>query len=60
MLIFISQFSQGIDKNDFNILSMYDKSESAKIGKGSKDRYDSVIIDIPVDKNWKKRLSILF
>ena len=26
MLIFISQFSQGIDKNDFNILSMYDKS----------------------------------
>ncbi len=61
MLIFISQFSQGIDKNDFNILSMYDKSESAKIGKGySVDRYDSVIIDIPVDKNWKKRLSVLF
>ena len=61
MLIFISQFSQGIDKNDFNILSMYDKSEGAKVGKGySKDKYDSVVIDIPIDKNWKKRLSILF
>lgn len=54
MLIFISQFSQGIDKNDFNILSMYDKSENAR------DRYDSSIIDIPIDKNWKNRLAILF
>lgn len=26
MLIFLSQFSQGIDRKDFNILSMYDKS----------------------------------
>lgn len=61
MLIFISQFSQGIDKNDFNILSMYDKSESMKEGKTVvKDRYDSATIDIPIDKNWRKRLSILF
>lgn len=61
MLIFISQFSQGIDKNDFNILSMYDKSEGVKEGKSYvKDRYDTAIIDIPIDKNWKKRLSILF
>lgn len=55
MLIFISQFSQGIDKNDFNILSMYDKSESVKEG-----RYESATIDIPIDKNWRKRLAILF
>ena len=27
MLIFISQFSQGIDQSDFNILSMYDRTE---------------------------------
>ena len=30
MLIFISQFSQGIDKNDFNILGSYDRNESIK------------------------------
>jgi hypothetical protein len=40
---------------------MYDKSESLKEGKTHvKDRYDSAIIDIPIDKNWRKRLSILF
>ena len=26
MLIFLSQFSQGIDRKDFNILSMYDRT----------------------------------
>jgi hypothetical protein len=58
MLIFISQFSQGIDKNDFYILSMYDKTE---VGKSQyKDRFDPTIIDIPVDKNWKKKLAVLF
>jgi hypothetical protein len=60
MLIFISQFSQGIDKNDFNILSMYDKSETYNSKNYIKDRYDSAVIDIPIDKNWKKRLSTLF
>lgn len=54
MLIFISQFSQGIDKNDFNILGTYDRTESRM------DGYDSAIIDIPIDRNWKKRLGILF
>ena len=52
MLIFISQFSQGIEKNDFNILGTYDRSEN----KGG----DSSMIDIPIDKNWRKRLAILF
>ena len=53
MLIFISQFSQGIDKNDFSILSSYDRTDN-------KDGIDSVIIDIPIDRYWKKRLAILF
>ena len=53
MLIFISQFSQGIDKNDFNILGSYDRSEHSK-------GYDSAIIDIPIDRYWKKRLAVLF
>ena len=53
MLIFISQFSQGIDQNDFNILSMYDRFE------GKKEK-DFTSIDIPIDKNWKKKLAILF
>jgi hypothetical protein len=25
-----------------------------------KDRYDTATIDIPIDKNWRKRLAILF
>jgi hypothetical protein len=54
MLIFISQFSQGIDKNDFNILGTYDRGETRIEG------FDSAIIDIPIDRNWKKRLAILF
>ena len=53
MLIFISQFSQGIDKNDFNILGSYDRSENS-------NGLDSAIIDIPIDRFWKKRLAILF
>ena len=53
MLIFISQFSQGIDKNDFNILGSYDRSENIK-------GFDSAIIDIPIDRFWRKRLAILF
>ena len=52
MLIFISQFSQGIDKNDFNILGTYDRSEA-------REHLESAIIDIPIDKNWKKRLAVL-
>lgn len=54
MLIFISQFSQGIDKNDFIILGTYDRSEAKN------DNVDAAIIDIPIDKNWKKRLAIMF
>lgn len=53
MLIFISQFSQGIDKNDFNILSSYDRSDN-RLG------LESAMIDIPIDRNWKKRLAVLF
>jgi hypothetical protein len=52
MLIFISQFSQGIDKNDFNILGSYDRTDN----KGN----DASFIDIPIDKNWRKRLAVLF
>lgn len=54
MLIFLSQFSQGIDRKDFNILSMYDKSNHLM------NRQNQAIIDIPIDKHWKKRLAILF
>lgn len=53
MLIFISQFSQGIDKNDFNILSSYDRSDN-------RQGLESAMIDIPIDRNWKKRLAVLF
>jgi len=52
MLIFISQFSQGIDKNDFSILGSYDRNDKG-------DSYGA-FIDIPIDKNWKKRLANLF
>ena len=52
MLIFISQCSQGIDKNDFNVLGSYDRSEN-------KHGMDA-IIDIPIDRYWRKRLAILF
>ena len=52
MLIFISQFSQGIDKNDFNILGSYDRSEN---NKGL-----DAMIDIPIDRYWRKRLAVLF
>lgn len=54
MLIFISQFSQGIEENDFNILGTYDRSETRM------DGLDSAIIDLPIDRNWKKRLATLF
>lgn len=54
MLIFISQFSQGIDKNDFSILGSYDRSEN-KV-----DNFGAAMIDIPIDKNWRKRLANLF
>lgn len=54
MLIFISQFSQGIDKNDFSILGSYDRSDNKA------DNLGAVIIDIPIDKNWKKWLAYLF
>ena len=53
MLIFISQFSQGIDKNDFNILGSYDRSDNIR-------GLDSAIIDIPIDRFWRKRLAVLF
>lgn len=53
MLIFISQFSQGIDMNDFNILSTYDRAEARNEG------VDMAVIDIPIDKNWQRRLNIL-
>jgi len=59
MLIFISQFSQGVDKNDFNILSMYDRNDNSKEGKNYKEKLD-YSIDIPIDKNWKARLAVLF
>jgi hypothetical protein len=59
MLIFISQFSQGIDQNDFNILSMYDRSEGQKDIKNFRERFEHSI-DIPIDKNWRKRLAVLF
>jgi len=49
MLIFISQFSQGIDKNDFTILSSYDRSDN-------RQGLESAMIDIPIDRNWRKRL----
>ena len=54
MLIFISQFSQGIDKNDFSILGSYDRSDNKA------DSLGAAVIDIPIDKNWKKRLANLF
>jgi hypothetical protein len=44
--VFISQFSQGIDKNDFILLSMYEKNGAS--------------IDLPFDKNWKKCFALLF
>ncbi len=59
MLIFISQFSQGVDKNDFTILSMYDRNDPSRDGKSIRDRSDS-FIDIPIDKNWKTHLTVLF
>lgn len=59
MLIFISQFSQGIDKNDFNILSMYDRNDNSKDARNFRERLDSSI-DIPIDKNWRLRLAVLF
>jgi len=54
MLIFISQFSQGIDKNDFSILGSYDRTDNKA------DSLGVAVIDIPIDKNWKKRLANLF
>lgn len=54
MLIFISQFSQGIDKNDFSILGSYDRTDNKA------DSFGVAVIDIPIDKNWKKRLANLF
>ena len=54
MLIFISQFSQGIDKNDFAILGSYDRTDNKA------DNLGAAFIDIPIDKNWKKRLADLF
>jgi hypothetical protein len=56
MLIFISQFSQGIDKNDFSILSMYDRNDLSRDGRNRLDSF----IDIPIDKNWKIHLAVLF
>ena len=48
MLIFISQFSQGIDKNDFIIISTYDRPDS----KGP--------VQIPIGRNWKQCFNVFF
>ena len=46
MLIFISQFSEGLTIDDFKMFSVTDKEDS--------------LLQIPIKKHWEKHFALLF